>query len=586
MPAVRLALAQMNAVVGDFARNVETLDRFRHQAAGVGADVVLSPELALTGYPPEDLLLKEGFIDAAELALISLRDAEGLPPLLVGTVVSEAEGAVSLAPSPDARNVVSEEPWPHVANALVALSDGVIATATKRLLPNYEVFDEQRYFHAGVGPHSIINVNGVALGLLICEDVWMAAGPAAELAAQGATLIVVANASPFARGRREEREAMLAERARETGCPIAYVNLVGGQDELVFDGQSVVVDATGAVLARARAFAEELLVVDIEARESGAGVRLDVAYPRDERRARAASVNSLAEPASEIAEIYDALVMGTRDYIWKNGFRSVVLGVSGGVDSSLVATIAVDAVGARAVRGVAMPSRYSSPGSLTDAYELGARLDVEVTTIPIEAAHAAFAEMLGAGLGEVPSGLTDENLQSRIRGVILMAISNATGAIVLTTGNKSEMAVGYSTLYGDSAGGFAVIKDVPKTMVYELCRHRNARAREAGDPEPISIEVLSKAPSAELRADQRDDQSLPPYELLDPLLAGYVDRDATAGELIAEGHDPSLVARVARLVDAAEYKRRQSPPGVRISKKAFGRDRRMPITNGFRVPRP
>ena len=587
MPVVRLALAQMNAVVGDLTRNVETLTRFRNQSAAVGADLVVTPELSLLGYPPEDLLLKEGFIDAADDALAALRDAVGLPPILVGTVVKGAPGEVTLAPSSDWRDVATaDERPPDVANALVVLGEGLLATATKRLLPNYEVFDERRYFHAGVGPHTIVNVNGVAVGLLICEDVWTENGPAAELAAQGATLLVVANASPFARGRRGERERMLAERARETNCPIAYVNLVGGQDELVFDGQSVVVDATGAVLARARTFAEELLVVDVEARASAAGVVLDVAYPRDERHARAATVNSVAEPPSEIAEIYDALVMGTRDYLWKNGFRSVVIAVSGGVDSSLVATIAVDAVGARAVRGFAMPSRYSSEHSLSDAYDLGARLDIDVATVPIEPAHAALTSMLeGVLLGE-PTGLTDENLQSRIRGVLLMAISNATGAIVLTTGNKSEMAVGYSTLYGDSAGGFAVIKDVPKLLVYELCRFRNARAREAGDPEPISTSVLEKAPSAELRPGQRDDQSLPPYELLDPLLEAYVEGDATAAELVAAGHDAELVARITRLVDAAEYKRRQMPPGVRISKKAFGRDRRMPITNAFRAPRP
>jgi NAD+ synthase (glutamine-hydrolysing) len=580
VPLVRLALAQMNAVVGDFARNVETLTRFRHQASSLGADLVITPELSLAGYPPEDLLLKEGFVDAAEEALAGLRDAPGLAPILVGTVVKESE-TLPLAPSRDWRDVAqAHERPPHVANALVALSEGVVATATKRLLPNYEVFDERRYFHAGVGPHTILNVHGVAVGLLICEDVWIENGPAAELAAQGATLLVVANASPFARGRREERERMLGERARETNCPIAYVNLVGGQDELVFDGQSVVVDASGNVIARAGAFTEELLVVEIEARLGDAGTVLDVIYPRESGRG---VINQIAPARSEIAEVYDALVMGTRDYLWKNGFRSVVVAVSGGVDSSLVATIAVDAVGARAVRGFALPSRYSSAHSIEDAYDLGGRLDIDVATIPIETAHTALSGLLeDVLLGEV-TGLTDENLQSRIRGVLMMAISNATGAIVLTTGNKSEMSVGYTTLYGDSVGGFAVIKDVPKTMVYELCRYRNECAREVGDPEPISEAVLEKAPSAELRPDQRDDQSLPPYELLDPLLEAYIDGDATAEELVAGGHDAALVARITRMVDAAEYKRRQMPPGVRISKKAFGRDRRMPITNAFRA---
>jgi NAD+ synthase (glutamine-hydrolysing) len=577
----------MNAVVGGFAQNVETLSRFRNQAASLGADLVLSPELSLTGYPPEDLLLKEGFIAATRVAVHDLAQAQNLPPVLVGTVVSEGASGLSLAPSSDGRDVTRSSPDDfnpgHIANALVLISEhGVVATATKRLLPNYDVFDEWRYFHPGVGPHTIINVGGVAVGLLICEDVWTKNGPAAELAAQGATLLVVANASPYARGRRDDREAMLRERALETNCPIAYVNLVGGQDELVFDGQSVVVDASGDVIARAIAFSEELLVAEIDARSSSVGIVVDTLYARDEMRTRALHVNHVAEPPSEIEEIYEALVMGTRDYLRKNGFRSAILGLSGGVDSSLVATIAVDAVGARAVRGFAMPSRYSSAHSVADAEELARRLDIDIATIPIETAHQAFASMLHGVLDGGPLGLTDENLQSRIRGVLLMAVSNATGAIVLTTGNKSEMAVGYSTLYGDSAGGFAVIKDVPKTLVYELCRYRNEIAVAIGDPEPIPLSVLTKAPSAELRPDQRDDQSLPPYEELDPLLELYVEDDATAEEMIANGHDAALVLRITRLVDLSEYKRRQMPPGVRISKKAFGRDRRMPITNAFR----
>ena len=577
----------MNAVVGGFAQNVETLGRFRTQAASAGAELVLTPELSLTGYPPEDLLLKEGFIEASRVALIEMALLQNVPPVLVGTVVGDGLEGIELAPSSDGRDVtrpaVVEAGPRHIANALVALGDaGVVATATKRLLPNYDVFDEQRYFHPGVGRHTIVNVNGVAVGLLICEDVWTSDGPAAELARNGATLIVVANASPYARGRREDREAMLRERALETNCPIAYVNLVGGQDELVFDGQSMVVNAQGDVIARARAFSEELLVCDIEVRGSSVGVPLDPSYARDEDRLTALHVNRIAGPLTEVEEIYGALVMGTRDYLRKNGFRSAILGLSGGVDSSLVATIAVDAVGARAVHGFAMPSRYSSEHSVADAVELATRLDIELTTLPIEPSHQAFATVLEAVLEGEPAGLIDENLQSRIRGVLLMAISNATGAIVLTTGNKSEMATGYSTLYGDSAGGFAVIKDVPKTLVYELCRYRNSVAAADGDPEPIPSAVLEKPPSAELRPDQRDDQSLPPYEELDPLLELYVEDDATAEEMIADGHDPALVYRITRLVDLSEYKRRQMPPGVRISKKAFGRDRRMPITNAFR----
>ncbi len=576
----------MNAVVGGFAQNVETLSRFRNQAAGVGADLVLTPELSLIGYPPEDLLLKEGFIEAARLALMELSLPTNLPPILVGTVASEGPDVV-LGPSSDGRDVVhpmfDEPKLSHIANVLVALSEqGVVATATKRLLPNYDVFDELRYFHPGVGAQTIVNVGGVAVGLLICEDVWTERGPAAELAAQGATLLVVANASPFARGRRDEREAMLRERALETNCPIAYVNLVGGQDELVFDGQSLVVDAAGLVIARATAFSEELLVCEIEARASGAGTALDTLYARDERHSKALHVNHIAQPPGEVEEIYEALVMGTRDYLRKNGFRTAILGLSGGVDSSLVAAIAVDAVGARAVRALALPSRYSSGHSVSDAQEVARRLDIELTILEIEPAHRALGSILADVLGGEPTGLTDENLQARIRSVLWMAISNATGAIVFTTGNKSEMATGYSTLYGDSAGGFAVIKDVSKTLVYELCRYRNEVAVRNGDLEPIPVSVLEKSPSAELRPDQRDDQSLPPYDQLDPLLELYVEGDATAEELIARGHDPELVLRITRLVDLSEYKRRQMPPGVRISGKAFGRDRRLPITNAFR----
>jgi NAD+ synthase (glutamine-hydrolysing) len=521
------------------------------------------------------------------VALIEMALLDNVPPVLVGTVVSEGLEDIALAPSSDGRDVArpafGELSSPHIANALVALSDdGVVAIATKRLLPNYDVFDEQRYFHPGVGAHTIINVRGVAVGLLICEDVWIRNGPAAELARQGATLLVVANASPYARGRREEREAVLRERALETNCPIAYVNLVGGQDELVFDGQSVVVSAQGDVIARAAAFSEELLVCEIEARASTQGVPLKIGYARDDERLTALHVNRIAEPLSEVEEVYQALVMGTRDYLRKNGFRTAVIALSGGVDSSLVAVIAVDAVGARAVRGFTMPSRYSSDHSVADAEELASRLDIEISTIPIEGAHVAFGAALDHVLDGEPKGITDENLQSRIRGVLLMAISNDTGAIVLTTGNKSEMATGYSTLYGDSVGGFAVIKDVSKTLVYELCRYRNELAAKDGDAEPIPAGVLTKAPSAELRPDQRDDQSLPPYDVLDPLLELYVEDDATAETMIASGHDPDLVFQITRLVDRSEYKRRQMAPGVRISKKAFGRDRRMPITNAFR----
>ena len=581
MPTLRLALAQMNATVGDLEGNAATITRLRTQAASLGADLVATPELSLLGYPPEDLLLKEGFIAATQRGVTGLDRSPSLPPVLVGTV---AEG-LDLAPSGDSRD--NDDPFdrrrdrPRIANAVVVLdSTGVVATATKRLLPNYDVFDERRYFMPGIGPHTIVNVNGIAVGVLICEDVWMSNGPAAELVAEGATLLVVTNASPYARGRRNEREAMLAERARQLNVPIAYVNMVGGQDELVFDGQSFVVNADGEVIARAGAFREELLVVDIEATAGAAGVAIasSARANRDELL-----VPRLADPPSDVAEVYDALVTGTRDYLRKNGFRSAVIALSGGVDSSLVAAIAVDAVGSSAVKGYALPSRYSSEHSLSDAQELAERLDVEIRTIPIDPAHLALEEMMSGAVDHEIVGLTEENLQSRIRGVLMMGISNDSGAIVLTTGNKSEMAVGYTTLYGDSAGGFAVIKDVPKTLVYELCHYRNDLALELGDLAPIPQNVLTKAPSAELRPGQRDDQSLPPYDQLDPLLELYVEQDVTADQLLERGYDRALVERITKLVDFAEYKRRQMPPGVRISAKAFGRDRRMPITNAFRT---
>jgi NAD+ synthase (glutamine-hydrolysing) len=577
MPAVRLGLAQMNATVGALTANAQRIGSLRERARALGVDLLVTPELALTGYPPEDLLLKEGFLAAARTSLDRLAaDASG-PATVVGVPLS-GDGSPALAPPGDARDVEREGPTrpARVANALAVLAGGAVAAvATKRLLPNYDVFDEQRYFAPGVGPLTLVQLGEVAVGLLVCEDVWVDDGPAAELARAGAGLLVVANASPFARGRRLEREEMLSRRARETGCAIAYVNLVGGQDELVFDGQSFVVDAGGTVLARAAAFDEELLVLDVEARAGRAPVALATAPgPREPARA------TLAEPPGPVEEVYRALVVGTRDYLAKNGFSSAAVNLSGGIDSSLVAVVAADAIGARHVAAFALPSRYSSAHSLDDAVELARRTGIALTTLGIEDAHRALAATLAPAIGE-PGGLTDENLQSRIRGLLLMAISNATGAIALTTGNKSELATGYFTLYGDSVGGFAVIKDVPKTLVYELCRWRNEAAAARGEEPPIPEHVLVKAPSAELRPDQRDDQSLPPYEALDPLLELYVEGDATAAQLIAAGHDPELVRRVVRLVDASEYKRRQMPPGVRVTRKAFGRDRRMPITNAF-----
>ena len=417
----------------------------------------------------------------------------------------------------------------------------------------------------------------------ICEDLWFPCGPVADLGAGGAQLVVNLNASPYSIGRRLDRLAVLEDRVAEAGCAIAYVNQVGGQDELVFDGGSVLVEHKGSIVAEAAQFREEVLVADIELPDAPCGAQRGAvnvvkvsSAPRDPDYRRPPVPRP---PLGQEEEVYEALRVGTRDYLRKNGFTDAVIAMSGGIDSSLVATIATDALGAANVHGIALPSRYSSQGSISDAAELAANLGIELQVASIEPAHEAFAELLSPVLGGEPAGLTDENLQSRIRGVILMAMSNARpGWIVLTTGNKSELAVGYSTLYGDSAGGFAVIRDVPKTLVYRLCVYRNARAGR----DLIPLSVLEKPPSAELRPDQRDDDSLPPYDVLDPLLAALVEHDHSVGELVAGGADPELVARVARMVDAAEYKRRQSPPGVRITARAFGKDRRMPITNRFR----
>jgi NAD+ synthase (glutamine-hydrolysing) len=438
-------------------------------------------------------------------------------------------------------------------------------------------------------------VAGVTVGVSVCEDVWFPDGPVARQGRAGADVVVNLNASPYNRGRRHDRLAMLEQRVAEAGCAIAYVNQVGGQDELVFDGDSLIMAADGALLATGAQFATDLVVVDIPVpagwRHTGQVVdllpRVTVTGPRSSAHLPLPAASPGPGPALEDhAEVYAALVLGTRDYLGKNGFTDAVMGLSGGIDSSLVATIAVDALGPARVHGISMPSRYSSEGSRHDAGALAHNLGIDLSVVPIEEAHVAFTSMLARVLSREPSGLTDENLQSRLRGVLLMGVSNAKGWIVLTTGNKSEMATGYSTLYGDSAGGFAVIKDVPKTLVYELCRFRNRQAVLDGLTPPIPDSVLDKPPSAELRPDQRDDQSLPPYEELDPVLQGYVELDRTAADLVAEGFDPAVVDQVVRLVDGAEYKRRQSPPGVRITTKAFGKDRRMPITNRYRPAPP
>lgn len=530
---VRIAACQIDTVVGDLDGNVARIVAALEEAEAAGADIAVFPELAITGYPPEDLLLKPGFVADNVDALAKLAARTGRTAAVVGFV--EHDGALYNA-------------------AAVCVGGAVQGVYRKRHLPNYAVFDEERYFEPGTGPMPVFDVAGVRVGVSICEDAWWPQGPLAELGTAGAEVIVNLNASPYYAGRLREREAMLAERAHEAGCPIVYVNLVGGQDELVFDGGSIAVDASGAVMARAPQFTEHLLVI-----EPGRPGPVAPALDTDD-------------------EMYEALVLGTRDYVRKNGFHDVVVGLSGGIDSSLVAVVAADALGADHVHGVSMPSRFSSRGSLDDASTLARNLGIDYRVVPVELAHAAFLEMLAPSFEGRGADLTEENVQSRIRGVILMALSNKLGWMVLTTGNKSEMAVGYSTLYGDTAGGFAVVKDVLKTAVYRLARRRNERAGREVIPET----VLAKPPSAELRPDQRDDQSLPPYEVLDPVLEAYVEQDRTAVELEKAGFDPTLVRRVVGLVDRAEYKRRQTPPGVRVTPKAFGKDRRIPITNAYR----
>jgi NAD+ synthase (glutamine-hydrolysing) len=566
---LRVALCQINPVVGDLGGNAERIMAALGTAEEAGADVAVFPELAITGYPPEDLLLKPGFVADNLSALSKVAGAAERCVAVVGFVDEQLD----------------------LYNAAAVCSHGEVrGVYHKQLLPNYGVFDEQRYFAAGKGATQLFGIGGVRVGVSICEDAWSPAGPIAAQAAAGAELVININASPYSIDRLVEREQMLATRAGDASCSLVYLNCVGGQDELVFDGASLVFDADGRLVASLPQFEEDLAIVDIDVRPVFRKRLLDprghhqvsplpVAEVTDRPRQaadspRLAPSNAPRLPRDE--EVYRALVTGTRDYVRKNGFGDVVIGLSGGIDSSLVVTIAADALGADHVHAVAMPSRYSSTSSESDAALLASNLGIDFRVVPIEGPHTAFLDLLAPVLEDQQPGLTEENLQSRIRGVILMALSNQLGWLVLTTGNKSEAAVGYSTLYGDTAGGFAVIKDVAKTLVYRLAEWRNTV-----DP-VIPPAVLAKPPSAELRPDQRDDQSLPPYEVLDPVLLAYVESDLTAPELIEAGFDPEVVRQVVTLVDRSEYKRRQSPPGVRVTPKAFGRDRRVPITNCYR----
>ena len=575
MPRLRVGLAQLNTVVGDIDGNTSRILELIQRATAAECDIVAFPELAVTGYPPEDLLLRSGFVDDVEHALDRIVAATGTCRVVVGYVASETGSRVAAADHGESTQVHEDVGRPALLNAAAICANGeLLGVYCKRELPNYSVFDEARYFVPGDGPVPVFELNGVRFGVSICEDAWTDGGPIAQLGAQDVDVVININASPFNVGKAEERAAVIADRAIEAHAPIVYVNQVGGQDELVFDGDSMVMAANGSLLARAPRFCEDLYVIDLEVdRVGNEGIGGSDRSSSSERKSF-----GIAESLSTEAEVWNALVLATRDFVGKNRFSDVVIGLSGGVDSALVAAIAVDAIGAEHVHGVLMPSRYSSDHSISDAVALAENLGIEHRTISIEPGHAAVMEMLASSYDGKSIGLAEENLQSRLRAVTLMGLSNAFGWLLLNTGNKSESSVGYSTLYGDSAGGYAVIKDVSKLLVYRLCRYRN----DVAGRELIPENVLTKPPSAELRPDQRDDQSLPPYEELDPILAMYVEGDHSIEEIIAAGHDPDVVHRIVGLVDLAEYKRRQSPPGPRVTSKAFGKDRRLPIVNRYR----
>lgn len=545
-------------IVGALDQNVELILEALRTAEAADCDLAVFPELTITGYPPEDLISKSRFILDNKAALQRVAEATGTCAVIVGFVDIDDDG--------------------KVYNSAAICADGEVkGTYDKQKLPNYTVFDEKRYFDPGVD-YPLWSIAGVVVGVSICEDMWVDDGPCPVLAQRGAQVLVNINASPWHYDKREQRDAVIAKRVKEAQIPFVYLNLVGAQDELVFDGASCVFDADCQPVARAGQFVEEVMVADFEV-AAPRPVTGDVTMVTGHRSVSQAGLPPKVAPLLDpLTEIWDALVLGARDYVHNNGFTDICFGLSGGIDSALTACIAADALGAENVHAVMMPSRYSSDHSVTDSEKLCANLGIDGRTIAIEPGHQSFLDMLAPSFAGLEPGLTEENLQSRLRGVLLMALSNKFGWLVLTTGNKSELAVGYSTLYGDTAGAFAVIKDVWKLKVYELARHYNDRAGREVIPENIIV----KPPSAELRPDQRDDQSLPPYEELDPMLIELVEKDRTASELIEAGGDPDVILRIARLVDIAEFKRRQSPLGTRISPRAFGKDRRMPITNLYR----
>ncbi|MFD8914979.1 NAD+ synthase [Streptomyces sp. NPDC059575] len=581
MPQLRLALNQIDSRVGDLAGNAEAVVRRTRDSAERGAQLVAFPEMVLTGYPVEDLALRSSFVDASRAAL------RGLAARLAEEGLGEVPVVLGYLDRSESAQPKYGQPAGAPRNAAAVLHRGeVVLTFAKHHLPNYGVFDEFRYFVPG-DTMPVIRVHGVDVALAICEDLWQDGGrvPAARSAHAG--LLLSINASPYERDKDDTRLELVRKRAQEAGCTTAYLAMTGGQDELVFDGDSIVVGADGDVIARAPQFEETLLLLDLDLPAADAdapagvvddGLRIDrVVLSEDPLPAYEPEFpGGLADHLDDDAEVYGALVTGLRAYVVKNGFRSVLIGLSGGIDSALVAALACDAIGAENVYGISMPSKYSSEHSRGDAAELARRTGLNFRTVSIEPMFDAYMGALGL------TGLAEENLQSRLRGTLLMAVSNQEGHIVLAPGNKSELAVGYSTLYGDSVGAYGPIKDVYKTSVFQLARWRNKAAEERGETPPIPESSISKPPSAELRPDQVDTDSLPDYPLLDAILELYVDRDQGADAIVAAGFDPALVTKTLRMVDTAEYKRRQYPPGTKISAKGFGKDRRLPITNGWR----
>jgi NAD+ synthase (glutamine-hydrolysing) len=573
----RLALAQINPTVGDIPGNTAKIIEYVKRARKAQADLVAFPELAITGYPPEDLLFKPSFLQANLEAMERVVAAARGIAVVVGYV----------------------QRGPDIANAAaIGYDDRFIDSYQKMYLPNYGVFDEDRYFHRG-NTCPVYVINGVGVGVNICEDIWYPVGAIAVQREAGAELIVNINASPFHAGKRTYREKMIATRAADNELFVAYLNTVGGQDELVFDGASLIYNMNGELVARGPAFEEALIVADLEMdsvfrsrlrdprpRKENPTILREIGTPKvvhvsdfQQQKRPALPALKQAHCLDDVAEVYHALVLGTRDYVRKSGFSKTLIGLSGGIDSALTAVIAVDALSWENVVGVGMPSRYSSEGSVSDAKELADNLGIDFLIVPIEPAHLAFTDMLEPYFRDTAPNVAEENVQSRIRGNVMMTISNKFGWIVLTTGNKSEMAMGYATLYGDMAGGFAVIKDVPKTLVYKLSQWRNQHGQPPG---VIPEAIISKPPSAELKPDQRDDDTLPPYEELDPIVKAYVEEDYSYQEMLEMGFNPQAVRQVITFVDRNEYKRRQAPPGVKITPRAFGKDRRLPIVNRYR----